>query len=51
MELVFVILSQSAATAAAAFALENNVLAQKVNCGQLRPRLSADRQVLEWTAA
>ncbi|HEY9174534.1 MAG TPA: hypothetical protein VI136_19795 [Verrucomicrobiae bacterium] len=50
MELVFVILGQSAVTAAA-FALEDHFPAQKVNCGKLRARLSADRQVLNWTAS
>jgi ribulose 1,5-bisphosphate synthetase/thiazole synthase len=47
MEPVFMILGQSAATAAA-FAIEDNVVVQKVNYDKLRARLLADKQVLEW---
>lgn len=49
MEPVFMILGQSAATAAV-FALEDNVPVQKVSYGKLRARLLADKQVLGWTA-
>jgi len=47
MEPVFMILGQSAATAAA-FALDEKVPVQKVNYKKLRERLLADKQVLEW---
>jgi hypothetical protein len=47
MEPVFMILGQSAATAAA-LALDANVAVQEVNREKLRARLLADRQVLEW---
>jgi hypothetical protein len=49
MEPVFMILGQSAATAAA-LALNENVAVQKVNYEKLRARLLADKQVLEWIA-
>jgi hypothetical protein len=45
MEPVFMLLGQSAATAAA-FAIDGNVDVQKVNYTQLRARLIADGQVL-----
>jgi hypothetical protein len=47
MEPVFMILGQSAATAAA-FAMDDKVTVQKVNYEKLRARLLADKQVLEW---
>jgi hypothetical protein len=47
MEPVFMILGQSAATAAC-FALADRVAAQQVDYPRLRARLLADRQVLEW---
>jgi len=47
MEPVFMILGQSAATAAA-IAMDDNVPVQKVNYDKLRARLLADKQVLEW---
>src|SRR6266540_6350830 len=47
MEPVFMILGQSAATAAC-LAIDGQCAAQKVNYPQLRARLLADRQVLEW---
>jgi hypothetical protein len=50
MEPVFMILGQSAATAAA-LALTDQVAVQKVDYEKLRARLLADRQVLEWTAS
>ena len=49
MEPVFMILGQSAATAAV-FAIEDNVTAQKVSYTKLRDQLLKDGQVLEWTA-
>jgi hypothetical protein len=48
MEPVFMILGQSAATAAVQ-ALGENVPAQKVDYGRLRARLLAGGQILEWT--
>ena len=45
MEPVFMILGQSAATAAAQ-AIDESVPVQKVNYAKLRTRLLADRQVL-----
>jgi hypothetical protein len=48
MEPVFMILGQSAATAAA-FAIDDKVPVQKVAYEKLRARLVADQQVLEWT--
>ena len=50
MEPVFMILGQSAATAAAA-ALDESVAVQKVNYPRLRARLLADGQRLDWTPA
>lgn len=49
MEPVFMILGQSAATAAS-LAIKDNVTVQKVDYAKLRPRLLADRQLLEWPA-
>jgi len=49
MEPVFMILGQSAATAAC-IALDDQVTVQKVAYPKLRARLLADRQVLEWQA-
>ncbi|MFA6546678.1 MAG: FAD-dependent oxidoreductase, partial [Limisphaerales bacterium] len=48
MEPVFMVLGQSAATAAA-MAIDDKVPVQKVNYGKLRARLLADKQVLDWT--
>ena len=50
MEPVFMILGQSAATAAS-LAIDGNVPVQKVNYEKLRARLLADKQVLEWKGA
>jgi len=50
MEPVFMILGQSAATAAA-FAMDDKVVVQKVNYEKLRARLLADKQVLEWKSS
>jgi hypothetical protein len=47
MEPVFMILGQSAATAAA-LALENQMPLQKVPYTELRQRLLQDKQILEW---
>ena len=47
MEPVFMILGQSAATAAC-LAIDRQVSVQNVDYGRLRSRLLADRQVLEW---
>jgi hypothetical protein len=47
MEPVFMILGQSAATAAA-MAIDANVPVQKVDYARLRERLLADKQVLAW---
>ena len=47
MEPVFMILAQSAATAAA-LAIDDHVPVQKVNYEKLRARLLADKQILEW---
>ena len=47
MEPVFMILGQSAATAAC-LSLERNVPLQKLEYQKLRERLLADRQTLEW---
>lgn len=47
MEPVFMVLGQSAATAAC-LAIDDGVLVQKVSYPKLRERLLADRQVLEW---
>ena len=47
MEPVFMILGQSAATAAC-FAIDDKVRVQKVDYAKLRARLLADKQVLEW---
>lgn len=49
MEPVFMILGQSAATAAC-LAIDENIRVQKVDYAKLRARLIADKQVLEWTA-
>ena len=48
MEPVFMVLGQSAATAAA-LAIDDNVPVQKLNYEKLRARLLADKQVLDWT--
>ncbi len=48
MEPVFMVLGQSAATAAA-IAIDDKVPVQKVNYEKLRVRLLADKQVLDWT--
>jgi len=47
MEPVFMILGQSAATAAT-LALDEKVAVQKISYNRLRERLLADKQVLEW---
>ena len=49
MEPVFMILAQSAATAAS-LALDGNGVVQDVPYARLRGRLLADGQVLDWTA-
>jgi len=48
MEPVFMVLGQSAATAAVQ-AIESNVAIQDIDYDRLRKRLLADRQVIEWT--
>lgn len=48
MEPVFMVLGQSAATAAA-MAIDQKVAVQEVNMEGLRKRLLADGQILEWT--
>ncbi|HEX3868848.1 MAG TPA: FAD-dependent oxidoreductase, partial [Pirellulales bacterium] len=48
MEPVFMVLGQSAATAAS-MAIDQNVAVQKINTSALTERLLADDQVLEWT--
>ena len=48
MEPVFMILGQSAATAAA-FAIDDGVPVQQVDYARLRVRLQSDKQVLEWS--
>jgi hypothetical protein len=48
MEPVFMLLGQSAATAAA-LAIDAGVPVQRVNYAALRERLLRDRQRLEWT--
>ncbi len=50
MEPVFMLLGQSAATAAAT-AIDDSVPVQKVGYEKLRAQLLADRQILEWPAA
>jgi hypothetical protein len=50
MEPVFMILGQSAATAAC-LAIDGNVRVQKVDYPKLRSRMLADKQVLQWAAA
>jgi hypothetical protein len=47
MEPVFMILSQSAATASS-IAIDDNAPVQKVDYTKLRERLLADKQVLDW---
>lgn len=49
MEPVFMLLGQSAATAAA-MAIDAKIAVQKVDYAKLRARLLKDRQKLEWTA-
>jgi len=49
MEPVFMVLGQSAATAAV-IAIEDGIDIQKVDYAKLRPRLLADKQVLEFAA-
>ncbi len=46
MEPVFVILGQSAGTAAA-LAIDDNCAVQKLDCTKLRERLLADKQILD----
>ncbi|MCA9035490.1 MAG: FAD-dependent oxidoreductase [Planctomycetaceae bacterium] len=48
MEPVFMITSQSAATAAA-LAIDHNIAVQNIDYQKLRQRLLMDRQVLEWS--
>jgi hypothetical protein len=48
MEPVFMILGQSAATAAAQ-AIDENTAVQKIDYPKLRARLLAGQQILEWT--
>ena len=48
MEPVFMVVGQSAATAAA-HAIEEKVAVQEIDFARLRERLLADKQVLEWT--
>jgi hypothetical protein len=48
MEPVFMVLGQSAATAAMQ-AIDGGTSVQRINYGKLRERLLADKQVLEWT--
>jgi hypothetical protein len=50
MEPVFMILGQSAATAAS-IAIDDNIPVQRVDYGKLRERLLADQQVLGWSPA
>jgi hypothetical protein len=50
MEPVFMVLGQSAATAAA-LAIDDEVAIQKVDYKKLKDRLLADKQILEWTGA
>ena len=50
MEPVFMVLGQSAATAAA-LAMDDRVPVQAVDYARLRTRLLADRQILEWKPA
>ena len=50
MEPVFMILGQSAATAAA-LALDGKSSVQKLRYEKLRARLAADKQILQWNAA
>src|SRR5207249_11655626 len=47
MEPVFMVLGQSAATAAA-MAIDDGVPVQRVNYPKLRERLQRDRQILDW---
>jgi hypothetical protein len=47
MEPVFMILGQSASTAAA-LALDHSVTLQQLDYGRLRTRLLKDKQILEW---
>jgi hypothetical protein len=47
MEPVFMLLSQSAATAAA-FAIDDNVAVQQLNYAKLKAQLIADKQLLTW---
>jgi len=49
MEPVFMVLGQSAATAAS-FAIDERTPVQKVNIAKLQTKLLADKQVLEWKA-
>jgi hypothetical protein len=50
MEPVFMVLGQSAATAAV-MAIDSNIAVQDVDYAKLRERLLADKQVLEWKGA
>jgi hypothetical protein len=50
MEPVFMILGQASGTAAA-MAVDENLDVQKVPYSELRERLSADRQIIEWKGA
>jgi hypothetical protein len=49
MEPVFMVLGQSAATAACQ-AIDENTTVQKIDIAKLREKLLADKQVLEWNA-
>jgi len=49
MEPVFMILGQSAATAAC-LAIDEQAPVQKVDYAKLREQLAKDGQILEWTA-
>src|SRR5207247_6431213 len=48
MEPVFMVLGQSAATAASQ-AIDEKTSVQRIDMGKLQKRLSADKQVLTWT--
>jgi hypothetical protein len=50
MEPVFMVLGQSAATAAA-LAIADNIAVQQLDYQKLRERLLRDKQILDWTAA
>jgi hypothetical protein len=48
MEPVFMVLGQTAATAAA-FAVTDKIAVQKVNYAKLREQLQRDKQILQWS--